>query len=134
MDPLNSEFFENVKIMQNTNDTRDIEKSIKILNNVRDSIVAHHPEYIDSISDIDYRLACAAFRVNNTELLEENVQRHYHNDHRFKKLYQMFHEVETTNVWNSIVRANAKNMEKTFVRSLGLIAVTIICVSLLNRK
>lgn len=134
MDQLNAEYIEAVNLLKTADNALDIEKAMKQLTNLRNTISHKYPEYIDSITDMDYNLACGAYRINNTKLLEETVQKHYYHDYRFKKLYQLFVEMETANVWNNIVKSNANNLEKTFVRSLGIIIITGVCLSVILRK
>lgn len=133
-DDFNADYFQKVDILQNANNALDIEKAINNLINLRTYIVANFPEFIVSTTDIDYHIACGAYRVNNVKLLEQIVQQHYYNDYRFKILYQSFREMETANVWNNIVKANANNLEKTFVRSLSVVILTCVCLSLVFRK
>lgn len=134
MDSCNEEFFKYIHIIQTTNDIRDINKSIKKLIHLRDKILIEHPEYIESINDIDYRLSCAAYRINDNDLLEKNIQKHYYNDYRFKKLYHLFNEMKTISTWNNIVKSNATRLQKTFIRSLGIIILTCVCLTLAVRK
>lgn len=134
MENINREYCENIHIIKTSQNTREIEKSIKRLVNLRNYILTSYPEYIESIIDIDYRLACAAYRINKIDLFEQCVQKHYYGDYRFKKLYQLYREVETTNIWNNIVKENATRLERTFVRSISLIIITTICLSLAFRK
>lgn len=131
---LNSQYISVVHTIHNTDSANIIDKSMKSLNNIQSYIRQHHPEFIESITDIDYQLACAAFRINKTEQFEQVVQQHYFDDYRFKRLYQTFIEAETTNAWKNIIKSNAQNMEKTFVRSLSVIILTGVCVSLFLRK
>lgn len=134
MDTFNKEYYDSVLILQTTNTVRDIEKSLKRLLVLRNKILTQHPEYIDSIVDIDFCLARGAYRINDIELLEKTIQKHYYNDYRFKKLYQIFKEMETANVWNNIVKTNKTQLEKTFVRSLSVIIITCACLSVIFRK
>lgn len=134
MDNLNVEYIDEVKEIQTANNVHDIEKSIKNLQSLQTHIVNNYPEFIDSITDIDYHIACGAFRVNNIHLFEQTIQKHYYNDYRFKKLYGHFQEVATTNVWNDIIKSNTTNLERTFVRSLSVVILTCVCLSLILRK
>lgn len=134
MDSYNLEYLENVDSIKKADNIFAIEKSIKSLTNLRNKITIDHPEYFDSIIDIDYQLARGAFRINNPDLFEETVQKHYYYDFRFKKLYQLFRDMQTANVWNNIAAMNASKLEKTFIRSLSLVILTGVCISLLLRK
>lgn len=134
MSTMNDQYAENVRIVQWGKNADEIERAMNRLLHIRDELVAHHPEYLDGITDIDFYVACAAYRINNVQQFEQMVQRHYYDDARFKRLYRSHLEVETTNVWRNIVRENANNMEKTFVRSLSIIILTGICVSIIMRK
>lgn len=134
MDALNHKYVESIRLVQTADNMRDIEKALKELLHLRHRMLAEHPENIDSITDINYYIARGAYRVNNTALFEQTIQQHYYDDYRFKVLYQTFREMETANVWNNIVRMNALNLEKTFVRSLSVIILTGVCLSLVVRK
>lgn len=134
MDTLNTGYIDSLNSLKTADNALDIEKAMKRITNLRNAISNKHPEYMDSITDLDYSLACGAYRINNVKLLEETVQKHYYHDYRFKKLYQLYIEMETANVWNNIVRSNANNLEKTFVRSLGIIIITGVCLSIILRK
>lgn len=134
MPELNRQYFDVISSLQMADNASTVEKSIKNLLQLRQYILTNYPEYLDSITDVDYNLACAAFRINNVELFERVVQRHYYDDSRFKRLYQIFLDVETTNAWKHIVQSNATNLEKTFVRSLSIIILTGVCISLVLRK
>lgn len=131
---LNSEYMEDIKIVHTADNTLDIEKSIRNLIQLRNRIMQQYPEYIDSITDIDFALASAAYRINNVDLLETTIQKHYYNDQRFKRLYQNFRDVETANVWNNVIDRNARNMERTFIRSLSIVILTGICLTVILRK
>lgn len=134
MGTLNNDYAGEIKIIQTADNMFAIEKSIKNLTQMRNTIQTQHPEYIDSITDIDYYIACGAYRINNVDLFEQTVQKHYYDDPRFKKLYMAFKEMETANVWNNIVKTNASHLEKTFVRSLSVVILTGVCLSLIFRK
>lgn len=134
MDSINDDYFKDVNLIQTAKGSRQIEKAIKGLMHLRNTVVERYPELIDSVADIDYHLACAAYRINNINLFEQTVQIHYYDDYRFKNLYQSFLEMETANVWNNIIKANASNLEKTFVRSLSVVILTCICLSLAFRN
>lgn len=134
MDNINTEYLQDVRSIQVSDNVRDLEKSMSSLSNIRNIVLAHHPEFIDSIKDIDYHLACGAYRINNVDLFEQTVQKHYYDDYRFKKLYQSFKEMETANVWNGIVKKNANDLERKFVRSLSVVILTCVCLSLVFRK
>lgn len=134
MDIYNVEYMNDVQTIHKADNSFDIEKSIKNLIQLRNNLLYHHPEYMDSIIDIDFIIACAAYRINDVQLLESTIQKHYYADYRFKKLYQAFYAVETANVFKDIVHKNAHNMEKTFVRSLSVIILTGICLSFILRQ
>lgn len=129
-----NEYAENIRIVQLGNNADDIERAMNKLLQLRSYLLQIHPEYLDTIADVDFYIACAAYRTNNVSQFEQVVQRHYYDDVRFKRLYRSYLEVETTNVWKNIVRENANNMEKSFIRSLSIIILTGICVSVLMRK
>lgn len=134
MDVYNKEYIENIKTVHTADNTFDIEESIKNLSTLRNDIFEHNPEFIESIVDIDYGIACAAYRINNVELFEDIIKRHYYDDIRFKKLYQKFREVEMANVWNEVVQRNANKLEKTFVRSLSIVILTGLSLAIILRK
>lgn len=131
---LNFEYYDDTRTIQVGDNSRDIEKAIKNLIHMRNMLIANFPEYTESITDVDFQIATGAYRVNNINLFEETIQTHYTDDYRFKKLYQSFVETQTANVWNNIVKANATNLERTFVRALSLVILTCVCVSLVVRK
>ncbi|WBR61455.1 hypothetical protein [Drosophila suzukii associated hytrosavirus 1] len=131
---LNREYAEDVRIIQIGDNLRDIEKAIRNLMQLRNVILSKHPEYIVSITDIDFYIANGAYRINDVTLFEQTVQKHYYDDYRFKKLYQSYKEIATANVWNNIVKMNATKLEKTFVRSISVIILTGVCLSLIFRK
>lgn len=134
MDNLNVEYFDGVKAIQTANNMHDIDKSIKNLQSLQVQIVNNYPEFLDSIIDIDYHIACGAYRINNIDLFEHTIQKHYYNDYRFKKLYSLFQDVTAANVWNDIIKSNTTNLERTFVRSLSVVILTCVCLSLVMRK
>lgn len=134
MDNYNAIYVDDVKTVQTANNTLDIENAIKSLTSLRNNILQNHPEYIESIADIDYTIACAAYRINNVQLFETTIQKHYYDDTRFKRLYQNYRDVEITNVWNDVVKKKASNLEKTFVRSLSVVILTGVCLSVILRK
>lgn len=134
MDTINNQYLNVVQTIHTSDKASNIEEAIRDLMHMQTYLLKHHPEFIDSITDVDYHLACAAFRINRIKQFEKLVQRHYYDDFRFKRLYQSFLAVETTNAWNNIIKSNASNMEKTFVRSLSVIILTGVCLSLILRK
>lgn len=131
---MNEQYAENIRAVQLGNNADDIERAMNNLLHLRSHLLETHPEYLEAITDVDFYIACAAYRTNKVAQFEQMVQRHYYDDVRFKRLYRSHLEVETTNVWKNIVRENANNMEKTFIRSLSVIILTGICVSVIMRK
>lgn len=130
----NIDYANEVRLLQTSDNARDIQKAIKYLQHLHNYLQVHFPEFVESLADIDYYIACGAFRVNNVKLFESIIQQHYYDDSRFKKLYILFREMQTTNIWNNIVKTNASHLEKTFIRSLSLIIIAGVCVSIILRK
>lgn len=133
MDVANDEYMRTVAVVRTGENARDIERGIRDLMQVRNYITANYPELVESVADIDYYIANAAYRINNVPLMESMIQKHYYADHRFKKLYRTHRETETANVWHNIVRSNADDLQKTFVRSLSCVILTCIVVSIICR-
>lgn len=131
---MDIQYAESIRAVQQADNALDIERAIKTLIQLRTTLQTYYPESMDSITDIDYYIACGAFRLNNSAQFEDVVQRHYYDDSRFKRLYQIYMDVKTTNDWRHIVKTNASHLEKTFIRSLSVVILTGICISLVLRK
>lgn len=134
MDYVDQNYYTAVHSIQTADNVRELEKSISTLTFIRQLVLFGYPEFLDSLKDIDYHIACGAYRINNVPLFEKTIQRHYYDDYRFKKLYKTFTEMQTANVWNGIVKKNANDLQKTFVRSLSVVILTGVCLSLVFRK
>ena len=134
MEVFNRQYAENIQNLQTATNAQTIMISMKNLIVLRNTLMTDYPEYLDSITDTDYFIARGAFRIKDVDRFEETIQRHYYDDARFKRLYQLFVNAQTENIWRNVVRVNAKNLEKTFVRSLSVIILTGICISILVRK
>lgn len=119
--------------IQTSNDPDEIELTVKHLIKLRENIEEYNPQFIDSIVDIDFWIACGAYRVNDSRKIEQTVQKH-HNDSRFKYLYHKFWNMEITNSWQQIIKNNSDNLQKTFVRTISVFLLTGVCLSLAFRK
>lgn len=131
---LNEKYGDYVQAVVLAQKASEIRHVLRQLQQLRVTIEEQHPEYIDSLNDIDYYIATAAYRINDADLFESTVQRHYYDDARFKKLYQSYVDAETTNAWNNIVKANSNNLERTFIRSLSVVILAGIGISIILRK
>lgn len=134
MNNANKDYYSAVYTIQTADNVLELNKALSNLSYLKKLIMFGRPEFIDSLKDIDYYIACGAYRINDKNLFEKTIQLHYYDDYRFKKLYKTYKEMETTNAWNGIVKKNATALEKTFVRSLSVVILTCVCVSLVFRK
>lgn len=129
----NNRYLWDVDVIKRGDTTVEINKAIRSLTELREKIKGTHPEYTESIVDVDFYITVGAYRTNNKKLFESLVQRHM-NDTRFKKQYQYYVRVETENLWSSVIDYNKHQMQKTFVRSMGLIFTTALLLSIIMRK
>ena len=132
MEYLNYEYQQQCAILHASDNYKSIKKAADDLTHLNEKLLDHYPELMDSMTDVEYELALAAFRLNNTKNLEKYLEQNLWSP-RFKKLYRLYLATSMNQSVQNVLLYKSENTQKMVVRTVSVCILTAVCLAAIFR-